>query len=46
MLRNQEGVAASRPPRDRSRWGSEFVDLLWINVRDPFYFLGYGIPYI
>ena len=18
----------------------------WINVRDPFYFLGYGIPYI
>ena len=20
--------------------------LNWINVRDPFYFLGYGIPYI
>ena len=26
-------------------WGN-FKALSWINVRDPLYFLGYGIPYI
>ena len=45
-LADQPRPLINKPAPLKRDYNQDAGGLFWINVRDPFYFLGYGIPYI